>query len=103
MDPNPDQALEALRQLPPFGSVLGDLMRNHIALMHTRGFRYETEARYFRRFDRFLQSNPELDCEPVSVMLHHWCAVHPTPNHVAECEKLARALSKAQHHLDPGY
>jgi integrase len=34
-------------------------------------------------------------------MLQHWCAVNPTPNHVAECEKLARALSRAQYHLDP--
>jgi integrase len=101
LDPNPDEALEALRQLPPFGSVLGDLMRNHIALMRTRGFRYETQARYFWRFDRFLQSHPELACEPVSVMLQHWSAVNPTPNHVAECERLARALGKAQHHLDP--
>jgi integrase len=101
LDANPDQALEALRKLPPFGSILGDLMRNHIALMRTRGFRYETEARYFSRFDRFLQTHPELAGEPVSVMLQHWSEVHPTVNHVAECEKLARALNKAQHHLDP--
>ena len=31
----PDRALEALRQLPPFGSVLGGLMRDRIALMRT--------------------------------------------------------------------
>ncbi len=42
--PEPDRALEALRRFPPFGSVLGDLMREHIALMRTRGFRYETQA-----------------------------------------------------------
>jgi integrase/recombinase XerD len=41
LTPDPDQALAALRQFPPFGSVLGDLMRDHIALMRTRGFRYE--------------------------------------------------------------
>ncbi len=29
--PEPDRALETLRQLPRFGSVLGDLMRNHVA------------------------------------------------------------------------
>jgi integrase/recombinase XerD len=45
--PDPDQALEALRQFPPFGSVLGDLMRNHIALMQARGYRYQTQARWF--------------------------------------------------------
>jgi integrase/recombinase XerD len=98
---DPDQALEALRQFPPFGSILGDLMRNHIALMRTRGFRYETQARWFWRFDRFLQAHPELAGEPVSVMLEHWSAARPTLNHVAECERLARTLAKAQHHLDP--
>jgi len=99
--PDPDQALEALRQFPPFGSILGDLMRNHTALMRTRGFRYETQARWFWRFDRFLQAHPELAGEPVSVMLQHWSAARPTPNHVAECERVARALGKAQSHLDP--
>ena len=76
-------------------------MRNHIELMRTNGFRYETQARYFWRFDRFLQAHPELAGEPVSVMLHHWLAKSPTANHIAECERLARALSKAQHHLNP--
>jgi hypothetical protein len=45
--PDPDQALEALRQFPPFGSVLGDLMRNQVALMQARGYRYQTQARWF--------------------------------------------------------
>ncbi|MGA7411623.1 MAG: tyrosine-type recombinase/integrase [Bryobacteraceae bacterium] len=99
--PDPNAALEALRQFPPFGSVLGDLMRNHIALMRTNGFRYTTQARWFWRFDRFLQTHTELAGEPLSVMLQHWSAARPTPNHVAECERLARALSKAQRHLDP--
>jgi integrase/recombinase XerD len=99
--PDPDQALEALRQSPPFGSVLGDLMRNHVALMRTRGFRYQTQARWFRRFDRFLQAHPELASEPVSVMLQHWSAARATANHAAECEQLARVLAKARHHLDP--
>jgi integrase/recombinase XerD len=98
----PDRALEALRQFLPFGSVLGDLMRDHIALMRTRGFRYETQARWLWRFDRFLQAHPELADEPLSVMLQHWSAARSTANHAAECEKLARALAKAQHHRDPG-
>ncbi len=100
--PDPDQALEVLRQFPPFGSVLGGLMRNHIALMRTRGFRYEKQARWFWRFDRFLQAHRELAGEPVSVMLQHWLSARPTANHAAECESLARALAKAQHHIDPG-
>lgn len=100
-DPNPDQALEALRQFPPFSSALGDLMRNHIARMRTRGFRYETQSRWLLRFDRFLQAHPELAGKPVSTLLQHWSAAQPTANHVAECERLAQVLNKAQHHLDP--
>jgi integrase/recombinase XerD len=98
---DPDQALAALRQFPPFGSVLGDLMGGYIALMRTRGFRYETQARWLWRFDRFLQAHPELAGERLSVMLQHWSAARPTANHAAECEKLARVLVKAQHHLNP--
>jgi integrase/recombinase XerD len=83
LTPDPDQALAALRQFPPFGSVLGDLMRDHIALKRTRGFRYETQARWFWRFDRFLQAHPELAVEPLPVMLQHWSAARPTANHLA--------------------
>jgi integrase len=100
--PDADQALESLRQFPPFGSVLGETMRNHITLMQARGFRYQTQARWFWRFDRFLQAHPELAEEPLSVMLQHWAAARRTANHAAECEKLARALAKAEHHIDPG-
>ncbi|PYU95233.1 MAG: integrase [Acidobacteria bacterium] len=99
--PNSDGALEALRQFPPFGSVLGELMRDHIALMRTREFRYETQARWFLRFDRFLQGHPELAKEPVPVMLQRWSAARSTLHHVFECERLARALAEAQRHLDP--
>ncbi len=62
---------------------------------------FQTQERWFWRFDRFLQAHPELAGEPVSVMLQHWAAARPGANHAAECERLARALSKAQHHLDP--
>jgi integrase/recombinase XerD len=99
--PEPDRALEKLRQLPPFGSVLGDLMRNHIALMRTRGFRYDTNTRMFLRFDRFLQRHPELAKEPVPVMLQHWAAARSTAFHAADCELLRRALAKLQRYLDP--
>jgi integrase/recombinase XerD len=98
--PEPDRALEALRQLPQFGSVLGDLMRNHVALMRTRGFRYDTNTRMFLRFDRFLQRHPELADEPVPVMLQRWAAARSTVFHAVDCELLGRALAKAKHHVD---
>ncbi len=101
LSPGADQALEALRRFPAFGSVLGDLMSNHITLMRTRGYRYQTQARWLWRFDQFLQAHPELSDEPVPVLLRHWAAARPTTNHAAECEKLARVLGKALHRLDP--
>lgn len=99
--PEPDKALEGLRQLPQFGSVLGDLMRNHVERMRTKGFRYNTETRRFLRFDRFLQRHPELAKEPVPIMLQRWATASSTPYHAAECELLSRALTRVTRYLDP--
>ncbi len=60
--PEPDRALEALRQLPQFGSVLGDLMRSHVALMRTRGFRYDANTRMFLRAARTRLSQSQAPC-----------------------------------------
>lgn len=98
---DPDQALESLRQFPPFGSSLGDLMRNHIALMQARGYRYQAQSYWLSRLDRFLQAHPELGGEPVSVILQHWMSARSTANHAAECERVARILARAAQHLDP--
>ena len=56
----PDQALAALRRPKPFGSVLGEFMRDRVALMRSRGYRYTTQTAWFLRFDQFLQAHPEL-------------------------------------------
>ena len=97
----PDQALAALRRPKPFGSVLGEIMREHVERMRKRGYRYTTQAAWFLRFDRFLQAHPELAKEPATTMLEHWAAAKPTHHHAAECEKLKHALTKALRHLDP--
>lgn len=99
--PMPDQVLAALRRPKPFGSVLGEIMRDHVARMRSRGYRYTTQAAWFLRFDRFLQAHLELESEPVATMLEHWAAAKPTRHHAAECEKLKQALTKALRHLDP--
>jgi len=99
--PNPDGALAALRQPAPYGSVLGEFMRDHVTLMRNRGYQYDTQAHWLLRFDRFLQAHPELGDEPLETMLTHWAAVKPTRNHAAECQKLGRILIKARHRLDP--
>ena len=82
----PDQALEALRRPKPFGSVLGEAMREHVERMRSRGYRYTTQAAWFLRFDRFLHAHPELGNEPVATMLEHWAAAKTTCHHAAECE-----------------
>src|SRR5579863_7531175 len=97
--PMPDQALARLRRPKPFGSVLGETMREHIERMRSRGYRYTTQAAWFLRFDRFLQAHPELASEPVTTMLERWAAAKTTRHHVAECEKLKQALTKALRHL----
>lgn len=95
----PDQALEALRRPKPFGSVLGEIMREHVERMRKRGYRYTTQAAWFLRFDRFLQAHPELGSEPVTTVLEHWAAAKATRNHAAECEKLERALKIGRAHV----
>jgi len=97
----PDEALEALRRHPPFGSTLGGLMLGHVKLMRSRGYRYEAQEAWFLRFDRFLQEHPALAREPVDVMLQQWAVARHSAHHAAECEKLGRALTRAQRALDP--
>jgi integrase len=77
-------------------------MRDHVALMHSRGYQYETQGHWILRFDRFLQANPELAGSSLETMLACWKAAKPTRNHAAECQKLGRLLTKARHRLDPG-
>ena len=96
----PDQSLAALRRPMPFGSVLGEIMREHVERMRKRGYRYTTQAAWFLRFDRFLQAHPELAKKPMTTMLEHWAAAKSSRHHAAECEKLKHALAKALRHLD---
>lgn len=98
---SPDRALAELRQLKPFGSVLGEMMSEHVTLMRGRGYKYTTQPVWLVRFDRFLQLNPSLQHEPIGVMLEHWAAAKATRNHAAECEKLKRVLAKILRHKNP--
>lgn len=99
--PNPDEALADLHRPAPYGSVLGEFMRDHVALMRNRGYQYEAQAHWLLRFDRFLQSHPKLADKPLETMLSHWAVAKSTRNHAAECQKLGRILTKARHRLDP--
>ena len=99
--PDPDRALAELRQPKPFGSVLGAMMAEHVALMRSRGYKYTCQPVWLVRFDRFLQLNPALQDQPIGVMIEHWASAKSTPNHAAECERLKRVLAKILRHRDP--
>jgi integrase/recombinase XerD len=99
----PDRALAELHQPRPFGSMLGGIMAEHVALMRNRGYKYTTQPVWLVRFDRFLQLNPVLQDEPIEVMLEHWATAKATRNHAAECEKLKRVLAKILRHRNPSF
>ena len=98
---DPDSALAELCQPKPFGSVLGNMMAEHVALMRNRGYKYTVQTVWLTRFDRFLQQNPALQDQPLEVMLEHWSTAKTTRNHPNECEKLRRVLAKILRHQDP--
>jgi integrase len=99
--PDAGAALETTRQYPKFGSVLGPLMADHVALMTTRGFRYHTQTMRLLRFDRFLQAHPDLAAAPIDAKLAAWRAASATPWHLSECEQLVCQIAKARQHTDP--
>jgi integrase/recombinase XerD len=98
---DPAQALEALRPLPRFGSFLGDFMCRHVEHMRAIGHRYDTQAARFLRFDRFLQGRPDLNDQPLTVLLQQWGAECQTLNHTWECQQVGRSLTKAWQRIDP--
>lgn len=98
---DPEQALAELRQPRPFGSVLGEMMAEHIALMRRRGYKYTSQPQLLLRFDRFLQLHPGPEAEPLSAMIDRWAAKHVTRHHAEECEQLKRVFAKILQHRDP--
>lgn len=98
---NPPQALEALRPLPPWGSPLGPLMREHLELMRAMGYRYVSQGVRFAAFDRFLQTRPDLTGQPLDAMVQAWSQSPPTIGHAWHCAELAADLSRAMRRIDP--
>lgn len=95
-------ALQKLRPLPRFGSFLGQLMEEHVALMRSLGYRYHVNGSMLLRFDRFLQHHTELTGMPLKRLIEHWSDSEPSPYRLYEAQKVGRLLSKAMHRLDPG-
>jgi len=101
LTPNPTAALEALRPFPRFGSFLGPAMRDHVTLMKSMGYRYKSTAAELLRFDRFLQSRPDLSGQPLKVLVREWTKASLAPSHALLCQKVGRTVSKALNRLDP--
>lgn len=98
-----DDVEDALRKLlptPRYGSFLGKVMEEHVGLKRSLGYRYNVNEGSLLRFDRFLQSRPELVGKPLNQLIEAWSQSHPNPNHLRETEKVGRLLSKAVHRLD---
>lgn len=100
---NPDfqAALESLRPAPPFGSFLGPVMREDVALMQAMGYRYSTQEQRFLRLDRFLQGRPDLSGQALAVVIREWASTRSGPQQILECHLTARSLSRALSRKDP--
>lgn len=101
LSPDPVQALEALRPLPQFASAHGAFMRSHIELMRASGYRYDTQAAGFLRFDRYLQGRADVINLPLPVLLQQWVAEGTTLNHAVERQQVSRNLFRAWRRIDP--
>jgi len=99
--PNPTEALEALRPVPRFGSFLGAVIRDHVTLMKSMGYRYKTEEASLLRFDRFLQTRPALSGQPIKILVREWAMVSTAASHPILCQRVGRAVSKMLNRLDP--
>jgi integrase len=94
-------ALQTLRRAPPFGSFLGKVMEEHVAHMRALGYRYNTVAELLLRFDRFLQSRPELSGLSLNELGERWIEEQPSPSRLFDARKAGRIVSKAMHRVDP--
>lgn len=97
----PGTELEKLRPLPVFVSELGPLMRQHVDLMRSLGYRYDDAEGMLRRFDRFLQGRADLVGKPLSQLIDAWRDAATGLNHAREAQQCGRMLSKAQARHNP--
>ncbi|RUW67140.1 hypothetical protein EOA28_29590 [Mesorhizobium sp. M2A.F.Ca.ET.067.02.1.1] len=68
-------------------------MAEHVAMMRRRGYKYTSQPERFLQFDRFLQLNPQLETESLSVMIDQWAATKGTRNTLgAPCLNLEREV-----------
>lgn len=95
-----ERALQPLRPLRPWGSVLGAEMREHVTRMKGLGYRYEVRERDLLRFDRFLQRHPDLATATLQKQLEAWRRDSRGVRHQLLVQQCGQILSKAQHRKD---
>jgi integrase/recombinase XerD len=98
---DPQVALEVASRLPPYASFLGEFLRNHVQLMQALGRKYRTQENRFLRFDRFLQTRPDLAGAAPARLLEQWAASCPTVSHAWQCQQLRNDLAKAWKRVNP--
>lgn len=100
---NPDSAgaFEALKRPPRFGSFLGVVMLDHVTFMKSIGYRYNWYEARLLRFDRFLQSRPDLAGQPLNGLVQAWTSSGSGAQHALDCHQAGRALSLAFRRIDP--
>ncbi len=97
----PMAAFESLRRSAKYSSFLGPLMRDHVAIMRSMGYRFDTQSARFETFDRFLQSRPDLTGQALPVLVREWAALASTTQQRWRCYQLGRDLTKAWRRIDP--
>ena len=95
-----ESALQRLRPLPQWGSVLGTAMQEHVMRMKALGYRYEVRVRELLRFDRFLQRRPELAADSLAELLEAWRHESRGVRHQLRVQQCGQILSMAFHRKD---
>lgn len=99
--PDFETALEELRPVPRFGSFLGSMMREHLELKKSMGYRYNVHEQWMLHFDRFLQRRSDLSSQPLTVLIQEWTNAGSNAQHALDCHRTGRLLSKALCRMDP--
>ena len=97
----PSVAMEALRQRPAFSSFLGSFLKEYIELRRSVGYRFITQAERFARFDRFLQSRPDLEGKDIAVLVREWQSTARTAEQRWACQLMGRNLASAWARINP--
>jgi integrase len=76
-------------------------MLDHVTFMKSIGYRYNWYEARLLRFDRFLQSRPDLSGQPLNALVQAWTSSGSGAQHALDCHQAGRALSLAFRCIDP--